>query len=379
MRDALPNKLLYLTSEDWFFARHFLTMARTARAIGFDVVLAVRVMNHGAEIAREGVRLVPIKFDRGSAKSLVAVAAVRRLFQVIIREKPQIVHCIGLPMVVLGGIAAKLAGVRTIVLAPTGLGHFWTTESRRSRVLRILIRGVIRWILNGTNTYFVFENREDPKEFGLSASNSHVTFVGGAGVDKTKFAVTSEPPAPPVKVAVVGRMIRTKGILESVKAAKLAVASGANLELHLFGAPDPSNPVSLTMQELQAISDQEHIWWHGYTDEIPRVWKDHHIAMLLSYREGLPNSLVEAAACGRPIITCDVTGCREVVRNGINGFLVPKNDFTQAARRLVELANDPRLRQRMGAEAYSHFQANFTVEQVSERIRDLYRQLQHGR
>jgi glycosyltransferase involved in cell wall biosynthesis len=371
----LTNKLLYLASEDWAFARHFLVMARTARAVGFDVVVAVRVMCHGPEIAGEGFRLAPISFTRGSAKSVVAFAAIRQLLRVIRREKPNIVHCIGLPMVIFGGIAAKLAGVRTIVLAPTGLGHLWTTEGRRSRIVQTVVRILIRWVLNGKNSYFVFENREDPKELGLSASNSHITFVGGAGVDAASFSLTDEPPSPPIKVAVVGRMLRTKGIVEAVEAVKLAISQGANLELHLFGAPDPSNPSSLTTEELSAISDEKHVWWHGYTNEIQRVWQTHHIAMLLSYREGLPNSLVEAAACGRPIITCDVTGCREVVLSGENGFLVPKNDFVEAAGRLLELANNPLLRKRMGSEAYSRFQAQFTAEKVSETIGNLYRQL----
>lgn len=374
-RDTLTKKLLYLASEDWFFARHFLGMARTARAVGFNVVIAVRVMSHGPEIAREGFRLAPISFTRGSASSMVAFAAIRRLLRVVYREKPDVVHCIGLPMVVLGGLAAKVAGVTTIVLAPTGLGHLWTADGTRTRVLRTIVRATIRWVLNGKNTYFVFENSEDPEELGLRASNSRITFVAGAGVDQARFVFTDEPPSPPIKVAIVSRMLRTKGIVEAVAAIKLAASQGANLELHLFGAPDPSNLDSLTAEHLSAISDEKHVWWHGYTNEIQRVWQTHHIAMLLSYREGLPNSLAEAAACGRPIITCDVTGCREVVRHGENGFLVPRNDFHEAARRLLELANDPALRKRMGAKANSYFREKFTAEKVSETIGNLYAQL----
>ncbi|WGR90746.1 glycosyltransferase family 4 protein (plasmid) [Bradyrhizobium sp. ISRA443] len=369
------RKLLFLASEDWFFARHFLPMARKVRTVGFEVAVAARITDHGTEIANEGLRVVPIDFNRGHFQSLVPLHAVKQLIQTIRQERPDVIHCIGLPLVVLGGIAARLAGVKALVLAPTGLGHLWTADSKRATLLRPFVRVLVGRTLNGKTTHYVFENHEDHKEFGLTARNSSLTFVSGAGTDPTVFCWTDEPSSPPIKVAVVSRMLRSKGIVETVQAVRLAISRGVNLELHLFGAPDPSNPTSLSTEELQQLSSVDGVWWHGYSTDIPGVWRDHHIAMLLSHREGLPNSLVEAAACGRPIVTCDVVGCREVVRNGVDGFLVSKNEITEAADRLAELARSTELRRRMGAEARGRFLNEFTVEKVSETIASLYRKL----
>jgi glycosyltransferase involved in cell wall biosynthesis len=180
-----------------------------------------------------------------------------------------------------------------------------------------------------------------------------------------------------VKVAVVARMIWPKGIAEAVEAARYArVALAAPIELHLFGGLDPSNRRPIDAAVLREWSAEPGITWHGATDNAPRVWRDHHIALFLSYyREGLPRTLVEAAAAGRPIVTTDVTGCRDVVRDGIEGILVPPGDIEAAGRALARLAGDPALRARMGAAASRRFHERFTEAEVERTVGELYRSL----
>src|SRR5262249_16913452 len=161
------------------------------------------------------------------------------------------------------------------------------------------------------------------------------TLVGGAGVDPNEFAKEEEPGFPPIRVAVVARMLKFKGIAESVAAVRRARTLGAAAELHLFGEPDPSNRTSLSEAELRAFAAEPGIYWHGRPPNIRQIWREHHVAMLMSYREGLPKSLVEAAACGRPIIATNVTGCRDVVRQGVSGFLVPLGDTEAAAQAVL--------------------------------------------
>jgi glycosyltransferase involved in cell wall biosynthesis len=220
----------------------------------------------------------------------------------------------------------------------------------------------------------LFENADDPAEFGLDAADG-VTLVGGAGVDPVEFHVALEPPAPPVKLAVVARMVRTKGIAEAVAAIHLARAQGAPVELHLFGPPDPSNRRSFTEAELREWSAQPGIHWHGSTEDIARVWREQHVAMLLSYREGLPRCLVEAAAVGRPIVASDVTGCRELVRDGVEGYLVPLGDIGAAATAVARLASDAGLRARLGAAAHRRFRERFTEDAVKGVVGGLYRSI----
>jgi glycosyltransferase involved in cell wall biosynthesis len=368
-------KLLFFHSEDWAFCRHFLPMARAAQAAGFDVAVAVRVRNDADHLVAAGCRVIPLEAERRSLGPLEIIRAVFRMIRIVRTERPDVVHCIALRTVVLGGLAARLAGAPRLVLAPTGLGHLWIENGLVERLARPLARLVIGRVLRGPATHYLFENSEDPREFGLDPAGANVTIVGGAGVDPAQVPVTPEPAAPPVKVAVIGRMLIPKGIAETVAAVRRARAQGAPVELSLYGEPDPSNRRSYSEDQLRRWAAEPGIAWHGPTDDVARVWRENHVAMLLSYREGLPKALVEAATGGRPIIASDVIGCREVVRDGIEGLLAPLGDVDAAARALVRLADDPALRARLGAAAHARFQERFTEAAVIRTMAGLYAEL----
>jgi glycosyltransferase involved in cell wall biosynthesis len=365
------SKLLYLITEDWFFVSHFLPMARAARAAGFEVVVATRVRQHGERIAAEGCRVVALENERRSFGPFEALRGFFRIARIVREERPDIVHCIALRMVVLGGLAARWGGARNLVLAPTGLGHLWINEGLRERLARALSRIVVgRW-LRRPGTRYLFENTDDPREFGLGPTDA-VTIVPGAGVSPDEFPPSPEPAAPPMRVAVVARMIWPKGVAEAVAAVKRACALGADVELDLYGEPDLSNRRTCTEAELRALAEPG-IRWHGRSSDIARVWREHHVAMLLTwYREGVPRSLIEAAAAGRPIVTTDVPGCRDLVRDGVEGFVVAPHDVEGAARALVRLAGDAALRARLGAAAHARFQERFTEEAVQRTVAELY-------
>src|ERR1043165_918508 len=297
------SKLLYLITEDWFFVSHFLPMARTAEAAGFEVVVATRVRNHGSRIEAEGFRVVSLENERRSLGLIEALRGFFRIVRIVRTERPDIVHCVALRMVAIGGLAAKLGGAKRLVLAPTGLGLLWSEESSFNRFVRGVLRFILGHLLRGKNTHYLFENTDDPREFGLEKSPA-VTIVPGAGVAPEEFQPSADPPTPPLKVAVVARMIEAKGIADAVEAVQRARALGAPVELDLYGAPDPSNRRSCSENDLRQWSEEPGIRWNGSTREVADVWRTHHVAMLLTwYREGVPRSLIEAAASGRPIGT----------------------------------------------------------------------------
>jgi glycosyltransferase involved in cell wall biosynthesis len=354
-------------------------MARAAEDCGFQVVVATRVQADGARLKAEGFSVIAIESKRGSTSPLASVRDFFQLLKIVHRERADIVHCIALRPVVIGGLAAKLAGSGKLLLAPTGLGHLWIESGMAVQCVRKLVSFMVgRW-LRGPRTHYLFENRDDPHEFGIDPDSADVTLIGGAGVDPVHFSRCEEPAAPPVKVAVVGRMIRPKGIIEAVEAVRAARATGAPLELHLYGDPDPDNPRSIPLEALQRWSKEPGIAWHGRVADVGGVWRENHIAMLLSYREGLPRSLVEAAAARRPIVATDVPGCREVIRNGLEGILVPLGDIEAAAGALATLAANPGLRYRLGAAANTRFQERFTADAVRQRVRNLYLSLAPSR
>jgi glycosyltransferase involved in cell wall biosynthesis len=369
-------KLLYLITEDWFFVSHFMPMARAAREAGFDVVVATRVHERAERITAEGFRVVAFDQTRKSLGPFEALRNIVQAFRIIRAERPDIVHCIALRSVVLGGMAATMARVPGLVLAPTGLGHLWTVTGIVGWSVRSAVRVVVGSWLRRPRTRFLFENMDDPGEFNLDPHGRNVTIVGGAGVAPTDFPFIAAPPAPPVKVAVVARMIYPKGIAEAVAATRRARALGAPIELHLFGAPDPINRRSIPETTLQQWSAEPGIHWYGQTQDVARVWREHHVALYLSYyREGVPRTLIEAAAAGRPIVTTDMPGCRDVVRDGKEGFIVAPGDIEAAAVTLAKLAGDAALRARLGAAANARFHERFTEDAVKVAVVDLYRSL----
>ena len=366
-------KILYLVTEDWFFASHFMPMARTARELGFDVAIATQLGDKASSFTAEGFRPIALSSNRGSSGLIEALRSMIRTYRVVQNEKPDVVHCIALRPVVLGGLAAKLAGAPRLVLAPTGLGHLWTSDGIVIRALRALVKRAVGSWLNGPDTRYLFENRDDPGEFGLDLNEKNIFIVGGAGVVPDAFPSVPEPAAPPVKLAVVSRMIAPKGIAEAVEAVRQARAAGAPVELDLYGEPDPANPLSIPSQALRDWGREPGIRWLGRTEDVARVWREHHIALFLStYREGLPRTILEAAAAGRPIIACAVPGCRDLVRDGREGILVNPGDTAAAARAIARLAGDPALRQKMGRDAHLRFIDGFTESAVTGVVARLY-------
>jgi glycosyltransferase involved in cell wall biosynthesis len=347
-------------------------MARTARAAGFEVVVATRVRDHAGRIEAEGCRVVPLESERRSLGPFEALRGFFRIARIVRAERPDIVHCIALRMVALGGLAARFGGVKRLVLAPTGLGLLWSEDGVINCLARAALRFTIARVLRGAQTRYLFENTDDPHEFGLEDSPV-VTIVPGAGADPQDYPPSPEPAAPPVKVAVVARMIAAKGIEDAVAAVQRARELGAPVELDLYGSPDPSNRRSCSEQDLAKWSAEPGIHWRGRSADVAEVWRTHHIAMLLTwYREGVPRSLIEAAACGRPIVTTDSPGCRDLVRDRNEGILVPLRDTEAAARALVELAGSSDLRAQFGRAANARFLEWFTEAEVRRRVGSVY-------
>ncbi|MGQ0683679.1 glycosyltransferase family 4 protein [Bradyrhizobium sp.] len=371
----MPPKILYFAPEDWAFFEHFSVTAGVALETGFRVAVATRIREHAKALADSGFQVIPLESERSNLGIIYNMMLIIRMARILREVKPDVVHCIGLRMVVLAGLASRIAGMRHVALTPTGLVHLWINNGLKERFQRNAIRVVVRLLLNRRNTEFIFENAEDPAEFGIPPDAKNLTIIGGVGVDPAEYPFVPEPDGGPIKVGVVARMVRGKGIMEAVAAVRIVRARGIPLELHLFGATDPSNRMTLTEADLRNITSGTGVYWHGRVSNVGHMWGQLHIAMLLSYREGLSRSLIEAAAAGRPIITTDVVGCRDIIRDQIEGFLVPKGDADQASVRLEQLATNTELRRRMGAAAHKRFSERFTTKVVSPVVRGVYRRI----
>jgi glycosyltransferase involved in cell wall biosynthesis len=373
----MPAKILFIATEDWFFVSHFLPMARAAREMGMDVAVVARDNGRSAPILALGARFIPLQAER---RSLSPVGLIRQIFTLIgifKAEKPDIVHCIALKPIGLAGLAARLANVPAQVFALTGLGFLGARQDKRGEVARALVRLALRYGLETPRTRYLFENADDPALLGLDpADTGKVTIVGGAGIDPLVFMPTPMPPRPPLKIAVVARMLWSKGVdtvVDSVTAAQMA---GCNVQLSLYGQPDPSNPKSIPIGTLMAWSKRPGITWHGPTGDVDSVWRTHHVAALASRGgEGLPRTLLEAAACGRPLLTTNVPGCRSFVRDGVDGFVVPPDDVGALTKAIVALFRSPALTDRMGRSARERVLDGYTERDVMESVKQLYASL----
>jgi glycosyltransferase involved in cell wall biosynthesis len=266
-----------------------------------------------------------------------------------------------------------MAGVPRRVLALTGSGLLGARDDVLGRGARAAFRALIRGPLETPETRYLFENDDDPRLLGLDPADGRVAVVGGAGVDPAIFRPQPPPPPQPLKVAVVARMLWSKGIDLAVEAVRRARAGGAAVELSLVGAPDPSNRRSIPETTLRSWGAEPGIDWRGSTNDVPAVWRDHHLACLPSRGgEGLPRTLLEAAACGRALVTTDVPGCRSFVRDGVEGLVVPPDAPTALADALARLAGDPALAARLGEAARARVLDGFTERDVMEAVKGLY-------
>jgi glycosyltransferase involved in cell wall biosynthesis len=370
--DVKGRKLVFIVTEDWFFASHFLPMARAARELGLEVTVVTRVRAHREAIEATGAKVIPFEADRRSLNPVTTGLKTGDLAAILRREKADLVHCIALRSILVGGFAAGMVGVRRRVYALTGLGFLGARTDRIARLAQRAVRLLVRG-LETRQTRYVFENADDPKLLGLDPAGENVVILGGAGIDPEALRPAPLPPQPPLKVAIVARMLWSKGIDVAVEAVRNARAQGAAVELSLYGAPDPANPKSIPDEPLKAWAAEPGIAWHGRTEDVAAVWRDHHVACLPSRGgEGLPRTLLEAAACGRAIVTTDVPGCRTLVRDGTEGRLVPAGDAAGLAEALSDLSRQPDLVARMGAAARARVLDGFTERDVMESVKRLY-------
>ncbi|HEU6442157.1 MAG TPA: glycosyltransferase family 4 protein [Microvirga sp.] len=370
--DLSGSKLVFVVTEDWFFASHCLPMARAARELGLEVAVVTRVRAHRETIEATGARVIPLQVERRSINPMTAGYAAGQLAAILKDEKADMIHCIALRSILVGGFAATLAGVGRRVYALTGLGFLGARTDRVGRLSRRAVRLLVRGI-ETPKTRYLFENTDDPRLLGLDPAGPKVTIVGGAGIDPEALVPSPLPAQPPLKVALVARMLWSKGVDLAVEAVRAARAEGAEIELSLYGAPDPSNPRAVPEETLKAWGAEPGVSWHGPTRDVAAVWRDHHVACLPSRGgEGLPRTLLEAAACGRAIVTTDVPGCRTLVRDGVEGLIVPPDDFSALAEALLSLARDPERLARMGAAARIRVLDGFTEQDVMDRVKRLY-------
>jgi glycosyltransferase involved in cell wall biosynthesis len=374
-------KLIFLVTEDWYFWSHRLPIARAARKAGFEVVVAARERVHGDRIRAEGFRLEPLRGRRRGDRVVGAGRALAEIAGLYRRERPDLVHHVALKPVLFGAAALRLAFPRRAerpicIAAVNGLGSGFSAVGGAAGLARtILCQGLRR---AAEDARVIVQNPEDREALAtLGIDPERLVLIRGSGVDAAYFAPLPEPRGSTVKVALVGRMLRSKGVLDAVAAVRLLRAGGLAIELVLAGPTDPDNPDSLDDRALTALAAEPGITWLGRVEDVREVWEEAAIAVLPStYGEGLPKSLLEAASCGRAIVASDMPGCREIARPGEpgeeTGLLVPPRDIAALAEAIAALVRDKERRRAMGRAGRRLVEREFAEERIAAQTLALY-------
>lgn len=364
------KKIIYVVTEDHYFCSHRLPLALAAKKDGHIVAVATTIHHHGQTIQQAGLTLLPLKqMSRTGMNPWKDAKLIVELYRLYRQEKPDIVHHVAMKPSLHGSIAAKLARVPKVINALTGLGYLFINDSAKAKILRHCIIQLFRTLWRSPNYHLIVQNQDDYKKFSKILGTSNIHLIRGSGVDTKTFSPPSKRSHHmPPKVVLVSRLLWDKGVGELIDAARILKTRNIQMELSLYGMPDPKNPASIPESILNGWVQQGLCQWKGATQEVSKIYQDADIAVLPSYREGLPKSLLEAAACGLPIITTDVPGCHEIVQHHVNGLLVPWKNSNKLADALEILLFDAPLREHYGQAGRhlvnEHFDEKIIVQQT---------------
>ena len=364
-------RVVLFANTDWYLYNFRRSLALALRDAGHDLLLLSPPGPYGERLRALGLRWEPVPMRRRSLDPLREAVLVWRLWRLFRREAPQLVHGFTLKCAVYGSLAARLARVPARVNAVAGMGYVFTSGDLRARLLRPLVKGLLRLALGGRNARLILQNPDDVALFECArlVDPARVHLIPGSGVDCDRFhpALHDREPEVPLgrslRVLLPSRLLWDKGLGEFVEAARTLRAAGRPIAFLLAGMPDPGNPAAVPESTVRAWVDEGVVEWLGHVEDMAALFRSVDVVALPSYREGLPKGLIEAGASGCALVTTDVPGCREVVRDGVDGLLVPARDASALAEAVARLHDDAGLRARLGHAARAR-----AIEVFDERI-----------
>ena len=375
----MNKKLMFVVNVDWFFMSHRLPIALEATRQGYEVHIATGITNQQEAMEEHGLIVHPVSIDRSSANVVGAFKTLVQLLSIFREVKPDLVHLVTIKPVLLGGVAARLAGIHGVVAAVSGLGYVFLDRGWVSRVRRRLVGLLYRLALGHGNLKVIFQNPDDRDVLMRLAAlpTNKVEMIRGSGVDLNEFCYKPMPEGAPV-VLMAGGLLADKGIREFVGAAYLLRGQYQSVRFCVVGTPDPANPSSVSEAELAKWEGDGAIERWGYRADMANVLSAAHIVVLPSYREGVPKVLLEAAAVGRPTVTTDVPGCRDAILANETGLLVPARDTQALALAIEKLLKEPKLCVEMGLAGRTLAEQEFDVVQVVAKHMQIYRTISSG-
>lgn len=370
------KKLLFLVNVDWFFLSHRLPIALAALEQGYEVHIATGITDHHAELSSYGFTVHPLPISRGKSSLTTEIAAFTAIVQVFKKLKPDIVHAITIKPVLYGGIAAHFTGIQRIVAAISGLGYVFTNTGIQANIRRWFISTIYRFALSHQKLRVIFQNPDD-QTILLNAtrlSREQTQIIPGSGINLIQYNNQPLPETVPT-IVMASRLLSDKGVNEFIEAADILHKKGLDAQFQLAGNIDPDNPASITQATVENWRVKSKVDILGHRSDIAHLFSQAHIVVLPSYREGFPKVLIEAAACGRAVVTTDVPGCRDAIIPNVTGLLVPPRHAQALADAIEQLLLDPERCAQMGKAGRKLAEEHYSIEQVVQTHLAIYQEL----
>lgn len=373
----MAKRLLFVVNAPAFFISHRLPVAEGARQAGFEVHVATGSGEACQQIIDAGFEHHLLPLSRSGKNPWAELVCIVTLCRLMRKVRPVLVHLVTIKPVLYGGVAARFTGVRCVVAAVSGLGSVFIAQGTKAAVLRGVIKPLYRLAFGHKNLKVIFQNPDDCDALVKlnTLSISQAKLIRGSGVRLADYPFVPEPCGSPV-VAMVARLLKDKGVGEYVAAVRLLKQRGVDARFWLIGDPDPGNPATVTESEMHAWRDEGAVELFGYRKDIAQLFALSNIVVLPSYREGLPKVLVEAAACGRAVVTTDVPGCRDAIEPSETGLLVPVCSVEALADAVERLIVDVSLRQQLGQAGRQLAEREFAIERIVDAHLAIYAELE---
>jgi len=365
------KKVIYFVSEDWVFVNHRIEIAKKIQKKGFKVILVTNVSDHKKLIEKNNIKVIPIKIKRGSLNIRKSIRVIYKLIKIYKNVKPDIVHNFGIRQIIHSNIAAQISNIKKTYNSIIGLGSVFISSNF---LIKFLVINALRLTLFFKNSKVLVQNKDDynflKKKIWVSEKNLHINTVSGINL---KNFNTSKEPKGKIIFLFASRILKDKGIVELIEASRKLRKINKNFELFIAGSIDSQNPSSIFYEQIKAWDAEDYIKYLGHIENINDLYKKVHIAILPSYREGLPRGLLEAGACAKPIITTNVPGCRDVVIDGKNGITVTPRDSEELFLAMKKMVQNKKMRLSMGKEGRNFIKKNFLIDYSIKNLINLYK------
>jgi len=371
------KKLLIVVNVDWFFISHRLCIADQAKKEGWEVYVAAEDTGRSNEIINKGIKFIDCPFSRSGTNLIEEVKTIWSFYKIYKKVKPDVVHHITLKPVIYGSVISKIINVKGTLNAISGLGYNFTGD-RQGFVQKMMIN-LMKYGFSQKNLAIIFQNKDDYneiKQLNILSTENEIHFIKGSGVDLIRFCHTPLVGKGKVKILLPTRMLWDKGVAELRKATEILQEKyNDKVTFVLSGLADNDNKAGVSKEYLLDWEQENYVKWIGYQKDMVKIYQDADIVVLPSYREGMPKSLIEACAIGRPIVTTNAIGCRECVDEGKNGYKVPVKSIDELVKALEKLILSEEKRINMGNYSRGKAEKEFSQEMVINKHVNIYSNL----